>query len=41
MDKKIIVKTIVEVCKEQNWNFSEKYKQDDWKNRHLDRLWFL
>ena len=31
MDKKNVISKIIEVCKEQDWNFTEKYKQDDWK----------
>lgn len=31
MDKKIVIAEIIEACKKQGWNFSEKYKQDNWK----------
>lgn len=31
MDKKDVITRIIEVCKEQNWNFTGKYHQDDWK----------
>lgn len=31
MDKKIVIAKIIELCKEQNWNYIDKYKQDELK----------